>query len=180
MTDSPYAPTSEAAATAPPSASTSTRRLWIGFLIAPIVPPVLAAILIFAGGLLFYDPNGAGTPMGIILVPIVFLTAGVFFSYLLALTVGMPIALLLHRSNKLTGANLHLAALCVSFVLATLVIIVGLLTDGRVTLSEGALSFGMSWLIIAPFVLIETSVFWWIVGWSSTLVNTKDFSTELD
>ena len=52
------------------------RRLLLAFLIAPLVPPVVAAVLVFTGGMLFSDPKDTGTPVGIVLLPVLLLTVG--------------------------------------------------------------------------------------------------------
>ena len=137
-------------------------RLWLGYSIAPLIAPILAASGIFFGGLFFHDPEDMGTPIGIVLLPVLLLTVGVFLSYSLALILGMPIAFWLRRKRMLTGYTIHIAAIIVSFGLATSLTLVGMFVDGHVSLSEFCVAFSLTFLIISPFILLSTTAFWLI------------------
>ena len=112
----PYISPATASALPGHERSATRPRPWLGYLIAPLVAPVLAAVVIFFGGLYFSDPQDTGTPIGIILLPILILTIGVAISYAFALVVGMPIVFLLYRKSIMTGYTIHLSAIIVSLL----------------------------------------------------------------
>ncbi len=137
-------------------------RIGLGLLIAPLMAPLAAAALVFAVGLLFADPQDDGTPIGIVLVPVAMLTVGSFFSYLLALVIGMPIVLLLRMRKRLNGYTIHLAAALVSLLFAVAWTAVSFSLERPVAPANVVFLFGLTVLFVAPLVLLSTAVFWWI------------------
>ena len=159
---SPYQSPAPSRELAEPLRPPTRRQLWRGYLIAPLVAPLAAALIIFAAGLLLSDRESTGTPIGIILLPILLMTVGVVISYLLALLIGMPVAFLLHKNNLLNGYTIHLAALILAVVVSLLLTLLGVMADDRSTALRTLYEFGFSFLIIAPFVLATSTVFWWV------------------
>jgi hypothetical protein len=146
------------------SQSKTKKQLWFAYAIAPLVAPSLAAVVIFFGGLFLSDPNDTGTPVGIVLLPIVMMTVGVGISYFLALVVGMPVVFWLSRRNRLTGFSIHLAAVGVALIIAAVFTLIGVITEGGPTLFEGVQFFALAVLVIAAFLLTSTAVFWMVAS----------------
>lgn len=166
----PYSSPSAVDAPDPISAAPSTRRLWIAYLIAPSVAPLLAALTVFVVGMAFLvaNPEDTGTPIGVILVPLFLLIAGIPASYLVAGTLGMPIAFYLRSRNRLNGLTVHGAAFAWTAVLA-----LGLTASafflapgeqvGQVGLLQYMLGLGGVFLAFAPFIALSATTFW-LVG----------------
>ena len=101
-----------------PVTTTSSKRLWVAYLISPAIAPAVAAAAIFFGGPYLIDPNDTGTPIGIIALPIFLMTAGMVVSYLMWLAIGMPIAIYLERRSILNGYTIYGAAIAISLLSA--------------------------------------------------------------
>jgi hypothetical protein len=151
--------------------SPSTKRLWIAFAVAPFVAPLLAAIVLF--GIAFgYQANNPAdvdvNPMSMILAPAVLLIVGVPASYVVAGTIGMPIAFWLRRRDRLNGSSIHVTA-----CLATVAIAVGLMTLALplINSERGELPGPAEWAVgalvmcaaLLPFILLSATTFW-LVG----------------
>lgn len=153
------------------SQSKTKRQLWFAYAIAPLVAPSLAAVVIFFGGLFLSDPNDTGTPVGIVMLPIVMMTVGVGVSYLLGLVVGMPVVFWLSRRDRLTGFNIHVAAVGVALIIATVFTFIGVITEGWPTLFEGVQFFALAFLVIAAILLTTTAVFWMVASFKSKSIS---------
>jgi hypothetical protein len=151
------------------SQNPSTRRLWRAFWVAPAVAPILMAIEIFVLGMAFSDPADPGTPIGIILLPILLLTLGGFIAYGIAAICWMPLIFFWRKRGWLNGGRLHLLAFLLALaVVALLEATIYAITTPRPTDFFELLS---SSLIIAGFVIpnvmLSAVVFWMIVRPSS-------------
>ncbi len=92
------------------------------------------------------------------------MTVGVGISYLSALVFGMPVVFWLLRRNRLTGFRIHLTSVVVALILAAVFTLIGIVTEGKATLSEGVIFFGLAFLVIATFLLTSTAVFWMVAS----------------
>lgn len=114
----PYASSGTSSSMSEQGQTRRPKKIWIGYLFAPAVAPTVAAAAIFFGGESLVDPNDTGTPIGIILLPILLMTVGMVISYLLTLVIGLPIAFFLERRAILNGYTIHMAAIAVSVLFA--------------------------------------------------------------
>lgn len=144
-------------------------RLWSAFLIAPIFAPMGAAIALAAIGVLIQmtQPNPALTPMSFVLGPICTLVAGTPIAYGVAGVIGIPGVLWLRSHNRLSAASVHGVGLLCSAVLGLAVVLLGLflITIGFTPLSdllEIVFSGVVTALVLSPFSILSTTVFWWI------------------
>ncbi|MGI9472192.1 MAG: hypothetical protein ACR2NZ_11695, partial [Rubripirellula sp.] len=145
----------------------STKRLWIGFLVSPPVAPILLSAAIFIGRGYLLDSNDTGTPVGIILIPIFLLTLGIAVSYFLMLVIGMPLAFLLRRRSLLNGFTILLSAVAVSLFLG----IAGAILI--VTMNSASNNADLNFVVAVPFVLstsffsgvfaVTTAIVFWLV-----------------
>ncbi|MEM7315781.1 MAG: hypothetical protein AAF497_21805 [Planctomycetota bacterium] len=109
MNESPYAPPDLEGQTHVISAEDySTGSLWIAYLIASPVAPIVGTITFFVFGLiaLMLRPDDVGTPAGLLMVPLILMTAGIVVSYVLILMFGMSAVFILKGRGGLNGANL--------------------------------------------------------------------------
>ncbi len=139
--------------------------LWWACAIAPLAAPVLFAMLFFIFGIvaLAASPDHTGTPIAVLFVPALSLTAGVVASYLAAGVFGMPMVLWLEKRKMLNGYTIHGAALACSMILITLSC--GLLY--ALSPRPGAIGqlvfFGAAvFVFTAPCVLASATTFWWV------------------
>ncbi len=163
--ENPYQPPVEPESDPLSKAALEKKRLWRAFWFASPVFPIIAAPLVFFGGLLFHDPSSTGTPVGIVVIPMLLLSFGVVLSYVAVLIIGMPVAFSLHRSGTLNGRTLFLAALGISVFLALLLLIPGLGANGgqaAASFWQATQGFGFNLLMVATPILMTTGVFWWI------------------
>lgn len=148
-----------------------TATIWWGYIIAPAVAPVLFSVVVFLLGsvTLAMNPHDNGTPIGVILIPLLSLTIGVVAAYFVAGVVGMPIIFRLEKQRSLNGLTIHGTALTCMVVLASLFCALGCIAG---TPTGEIISGGMTFLVVAtPFVLASSTTFWWILtrqqhGWS--------------
>lgn len=142
-------------------------HLW-AYAIAPIVAPVVFAIVVFVFGMVYLaaHPDDPGTPIGVLLVPILSLTAGVLISYVLAGVIGMPIIFLLERRGKLNGYTIHGAALASSFVLFAMYggLIYASSPSPRPPVGELVALTAALFAFTSPCVLASATAYWWIVS----------------
>jgi hypothetical protein len=144
-----------------------TKVLWWAYAFAPAVAPILFAVVVFVVGsaYLAMNPEDTGTPIGVIVIPLISLTVGVICSYFVAGVIGMPIAFFLRRRNSLNGYTIHGAALIWSIVLAVLLSIgiYAYTTPPRPAAVEFLLpSLGL-FVMLAPGILLSATIFWWMV-----------------
>lgn len=145
-----------------------SKKLWIGYLIAPAVAPAAAAAAIFFGAEYLIDPDDMGTPIGIIVVPILLLTVGMVLSYVVMLVIGMPIAFFLEHRGILNGYTIHLAAIAVSVISGMIPVMISIyqwLLGAAPPRSFNELLRGISFtsLGIGLLVLPTATVFWLVV-----------------
>jgi hypothetical protein len=144
------------------------RKLWVAFLVAPIVAPVLFALIVLivlSVGLMFSDPKDPGTPIGVVMVPVLSLILGVIVSYFVAGVIWMPLIVFLKNRGLLSGRVIHVAA----FVLA--ILLYGLLELSIYAITAvprpDLLSFIRSSLFIGamfiPCVMLSATTFWWML-----------------
>ena len=142
-----------------------TRNLWRAFRVAPVVAPVLFAIDTLVLGLLLTDSRNAGTPIGLLWIPLAALTLGVVLSYAVAAALWMPLMLFLWKRGWLHGATIHAAAfllavlLCVLLEVATYLVTTPRPTDMREFLASGPIVAGF----VIPHIMLSACVFWWMV-----------------
>ena len=149
----------------------STKRLWMAYGIAPLIAPLLAAITVFVGGLVYQSTHTEDievNPMSLIFAPLFVFIAGVPISYGLAGIVGMPIAFLLRKQNKLNGYTVHGAAILLAALLGVLIPVVELLMQtSEAGKYPGIIEFltggFVVFLVVAPFILLSATTFW-LVG----------------
>lgn len=161
----PYAPPTADSTLAQPSQGQRTNRLWLGFFVAPPVVPIILASVIFFGGAYVIDPNDTGTPIGIIIFPILLLTAGIAFSYFLSLVIGMPIAFWLNRRNRLNGYSIHLVAIGLSLLFGMVSACIAMVASvSSEDLDIGVLNvlaaIGISSLTFGILVIPTATLFW--------------------
>ncbi|MCU0879796.1 MAG: hypothetical protein MUF06_18635 [Pirellulaceae bacterium] len=143
-----------------------SKSLWFAYLIAPSVAPLVFAIAVFVSGLTWLQPpeNSTGTPIGIILVPVLSLTVGMVASYLVAGLIGMPIAFHLRNRNSLNFYTIHGAAFGWSVVLGCMVgVMVFVFGSPRPPISAAILSALAVIGVLSPFILLSATTFWWMV-----------------
>lgn len=149
--------------------SPDAKTLWWAYAIAPAVAPILFAVTVFVVGMtwLTLNPDFIGTPIGVVVIPIISLTVGVVASYFVAGVIGMPIAFFLRKREILNGYTIHGAALLWTFFF------VGLLSAAmyatttpqtRPPLTDFLSSTLILVFLIAPGILLSATTFWWIVS----------------
>jgi len=143
------------------------KTLWWAYAIAPAVAPVIFAVIVFVVGLIWHmvNPDVTGTPVGIVLLPIISLTVGVVASYFVAGVIGMPIAFFLRKREILNGYTIHFAALLWTFLFVGLVsgALYAMAPPTRPRLADFLSSSLIFALLIAPSILLSATTFWWIV-----------------
>lgn len=147
--------------------SVSAKTLWRAYGVAPLVAPAAFAAIVFVTGLLFTDPKDPGTPIGVILIPILSLTLGVAVSYLLAIACWMPVMFFLRKRGWLDAFRVHAAALLLSIVECLLIegAFYGKSTPRPADLRK---CLWPSTLVLAgmviPSVMLSASTFWWLLA----------------
>mgnify|MGYP006276888177 CR=1 FL=1 len=154
----------------------STRRMWRAFWVAPAVAPILMAIEIFIVGMVFSDPKDPGTPIGIILLPLMLLSLGMVFSYAIAALVWMPIVFHLRELHRLSAGTIHAAASLLAVAcFALLEAAAYAVTTPKPT---DLLGFVASSLPIAaillPNILVSAAVFWMMIREPATPPTTLE------
>lgn len=143
-----------------------TKTLWCAYLIAPAVAPLLFAIAFFVSGVTWLQPpaDSTGTPIGIILIPILALTVGMVVSYFVAAALGMPVAFHLRKRQALNFYTIHGAAFVWTLILvgglATLLYLFG---SPQPRVSELIISALVGVGILSPFILLSATTFWWMI-----------------
>ncbi|MFT5304117.1 MAG: hypothetical protein ACI87E_004002 [Mariniblastus sp.] len=161
-----------------PNATSSvpeTKLLWWAYAFAPAVAPIVFAITVFLLGTLLHDATSTGTPIGIVLIPLASLTVGILASYVIAGFIGMPIAFFLRKRNKLNGFTIHGAALAWTVVMIGLpsTVMYAVASAQRPLLIDFLVSTLVMVAIIAPFVLLSATTFWWIVSRDRRTVSLR-------
>lgn len=151
---------------------TSSKRLWRAFWIAPLVAPVLLAVDMFVAGLLLSDSGDSGTPLGVLAVPLIALTLGIFGAYLIALSCWMPVVFFLRKRDWLNGGSIHLmglvAALATFVLLEVAAYYAPTWPDNLLGLSGPSLY--LSGFMI-PNVMLSALVFWLMIRDSAETVG---------
>ena len=155
---------------------TSSRRLWRAFWIAPLVAPVMLAIDVFVVGSLFSDPVDAGTPIGIIAIPLMALTLGTLLSYVIAGTLWMPLAFFLQKRGWLNGMSIHSMGFVFAIALYALFeVAIYFITTPR---PNDIIEFMSSSIYIAGFVIpnimLSVVAFWWLIREKPARQNSLD------
>ncbi|MFY7700613.1 MAG: hypothetical protein ACOVQH_10120 [Burkholderiaceae bacterium] len=155
---------------------TSSRRLWRAFWIAPLVAPVMLAIDVFVVGSLFSDPVDAGTPIGIIAIPLMALTLGTLLSYVIAGTLWMPLAFFLQKRGWLNGMSIHSMGFGFAIALYALFeVAIYFITTPR---PNDIIEFMSSSIYIAGFVIpnimLSVVAFWWLIREKPARQNSLD------
>ncbi len=171
MNESPYVPPDLEGETHAISAEEySTGSLWIAFFIAAPVALVLAAVLFLVFGMLAlaFNPNGTGTPAGIILVPILLLTIGIIASYVLVLMLGMSVVFFLRTLYKLSGANLFWYGALLSTIFGVVFFLIGFTADVPRFQGGDRLPYILIGMLVATAflgisIMGTISVFWFMV-----------------
>lgn len=144
------------------------RKLWVAFLVAPMVAPVLFSLIVLivlSVGLMFSDPKDPGTPIGVVMVPVLSLVLGVIASYFIAGVIWMPIMVFLKNQGLLSGRVIHLSA----FVLAIILYVLLDISIYAITAvpRPDFLAFIRSTLVIGvifiPCVMLSATTFWWML-----------------
>lgn len=154
---SPYAAPTEVAETPLPEQRWTSHRLLLGFLLAPAIPPLAISTVLFAITMMLGGTTFSSTAVFLLAT---LLALGLACSYGLTTIVGLPIALVLRRREKLTAANLIRTTLLLTLLAA---LGMSLLSLPSFSLSRLAILFGIQFLLLCPFTLMSTFVFWWIV-----------------
>lgn len=154
---SPYAAPTEVAETPFPEQRSTSHRLLLGFLLAPAIPPLAISTVLFAITMMLGGTTFSSTAVFLLAT---LLALGLACSYGLTTIVGLPIALVLRRREKLTAANLIRTTLLLTLLAA---LGMSLLSLPSFSLSRLAILFGIQFLLLCPFTLMSTFVFWWIV-----------------
>lgn len=143
-------------------------KLWFAFLVAPLVAPLLFSLIVLivlSVALMFSDPKDPGTPIGVVMVPVLTLILGVLASYFIAGIIWMPIMLFLKKRGMLSGRVIHVTA----FILAILLYVLLELCIYAITAvpRPDALAFIRSSLFIGvifvPCVMLSATTFWWML-----------------
>lgn len=152
-----------------PAAFTAPTRFasfWWGYFIAPPVASVLMAIAAFTLGMTYLvtHPDDAGTPVGVIMLPILLVVVGTAIAYTAAGLIGMPIIVLLDKQKRLSFLTICSAGL--ACLILPLTVVTGL-TYALVTPRQPVVQhLGVAAMVFAsaaPFVLASATTFWWIV-----------------
>lgn len=140
------------------------RRLLLAFLIAPLLPPVVAAVLVFTGGMLFSDPKDTGTPVGIVLLPVLLLTVGGLISYLVAGLVWWPVVWLLRERGAFHWRALHFAGFLMACGLTALLslVIYAITAPPRPPVRQLLVPSLWEAGLIITCTMVAVQVFWWI------------------
>ena len=160
MTDlTPYAAPADVIEAEQRSPQRVANRLWLGFLLAPMVGPALASLVVTAIMLLLADLQDSDSAFGILFIAMVTFLAGAMLTYALTLFLGAPIILLLRATNRLNGYTLLLSAVVLTLAAATGTNFVNIFDDDVLsTITTIAATF----LSMAPFGFASTAVFWWL------------------
>lgn len=144
----------------------NNKAVWWAYLVAPAVAPILFAIAFFVFGVIGLSLRGAddtGTPAGVVMIPLLSLTVGMFASYAVAGIVGMPIAFFLRRRGRLNALTIHGAALVWSLFLSTCIGLAVFFQSPTPTFVAGwLLPSALVALTLSPFILLSATTFWWI------------------
>jgi len=143
----------------------SPRRLWRAFWVAPAVAPILTAIEVFVIGMAFSDPADPGTPIGIILLPLLLLTFGVVMAYGIAALLWMPIVFHLRSRGRLTAGTTQAAALLMFVALHALLeaAIYGVTTPRPTDLLGFVASSLPLVAFLLPNIMLSAVVFWMMI-----------------
>lgn len=152
---------------------TSSERLWRAFWIAPLVAPVLLAVDMFVVGLLLSDSGDSGTPLGVLTVPLIALTLGIFGAYLITLSCWMPVVFFLRKRDWLNGGSIHLMGLLLALAVIAILefaacCVPAVLRDNFFGLSGPSLY--LSGFMI-PNVMLSALVFWLMIRDSAETVG---------
>ena len=158
MTDlTPYAAPKEVSEATLPETRSTSHRMLLGFLLAPAVTPLVITAVLFAITMMLGGFSFSTTALFLLGT---LLAMGLGFSYGLTTIVGLPIVLALRRKGKLNAANLIRATLLLTLLAA---LGMSLLSLPSFSLARLAMLFGIQFLLLCPFTLLSTLVFWWIV-----------------
>lgn len=142
-----------------------TRRLILAFALAPAAAPVVLAILTFAGGMLFSDPKDPGTPVGIVIVPLLLLTLGMVGAYVTAGVCWWPVVWWLQRRGALNFLSLHAAGFLLAVGLSVCLTLGmhALTAPPRPPLQDLLLPCLVTSAVLIPATMASVLVFWWLM-----------------
>lgn len=146
-------------------ATPASRRstLWWAFAVSPLVAPITFAICFFVLGMiaLTWNPDQSGTPAGVIIVPLLACTGGVFLSYVAA-GIAMPVIFYLENRKQLSAISISTTALFGLLGLVVLALIPSMIFGSPQNIGQAIGFSGGAFLILSPFVLTSALTFWWI------------------
>ncbi|MEM7474804.1 MAG: hypothetical protein AAF483_07415 [Planctomycetota bacterium] len=159
----PYAPPESEIEADKPASPIRMAAIWTAFAVTSPITPILLSVVVLVVGLFFSDPEDTGTPIGIILVPILLLTAGIVFAYIATLFFAMPVVIILRKRDQLKLSNLCWMAAVYSVLFGTLLVV--LPTRSGEVPGDGSLQSIIFAMLIASagigvFLLIQAMAFW--------------------
>jgi hypothetical protein len=121
---------------------------------------MLVAIL-FAADIFEFEVN----PASFLVLPVLALTVGLVACYVVAGTIGMPIAFFLRNRGQLNGYTIHAAALACSILFcgAIALLSIGEAPQQAQVFMGYLLGFGYLMCGVAPPVLLSGTAFWLLV-----------------
>ena len=154
--DNPYEPTNQVDSTTVLSLQPSNRAMWKAYFWSPSVAPLAFVALVLLIGIVGEMLGMEVNPASMLVLPVIALTVGVISCYVVAGTIGMPIAFYLRRVNALNVYSIHGAALCwaILFAVGCAVVMVGE-NWVELLLALGYFGFG-----VIPPVLLSGTAFW--------------------
>lgn len=141
-----------------------SQRLVLAFLLAPPVVPLVLSVLTVVSGLWLSDPKDPGTPIGIVLLPVLLMTVGVLIAYLVAGLAWWPVIWWLRRRGGLHFSSLLTAGFLLSWGLTGLLALgIQATTTPRPPVTELLWSTLKIAAAFLPATLAAVLVFWWLV-----------------
>lgn len=143
--------------------SSEGARIWLGFLVAPLIVPILLSVGIVLGAPFYLESEDSGTPIGVIVLPLVIMSVGVVFAYIMMLMVGMPFVILLRSLGLLNLVWLNLVAVGLSCFLVLVACVISFLFEPvEVDVSDIIGDICYSICIMALPLTVTATGFWFV------------------
>lgn len=137
--------------------------LWWAYMISPLIAPIAFAICFFVFGMvaLAMNPEDSGTPVGVIIVPLLALTVGVLLSYFFG-GLMMPVIFYLEKQDGLNFTTIAITSLFGLLALIGASLSLALLNQSSEGPGQAFAVAGGAFLMLSPFVLASATTFWWM------------------
>jgi len=141
--------------------SSEQARIWLGFLVAPLIVPILLSVGIVLGAPFYMETGDSGMPIGIIVLPLVIMSVGVVFSYVMMFLVGMPFVILLRKLGVLNLVWINVVAVGLSAFLVLVACVISFLIEpAEVSDVIGDICYSIC--IIALPLNVTATGFWFV------------------